>query len=105
MHLYDRATRKFKQNKLVWKEYLEFLVKTRSMQKLNRTVSNALLAHPDSLDFWQIAVYTELDLKGNLFSSRNLMMQALRANEDSREFQLAYLRFEVAFLDKLMQRR
>ena len=83
MHLYDRACRKFKQNKLLWKEYLEFLVRTRSLQKLNRTVANALLVHPDTLDFWKVAAYTELDLKGNLFSSRNLMLQALRANEDS----------------------
>ena len=74
MHLYDRVCRKFKQNKQVWKEYLEFLVRTKSLQKLNRIVGNALLAHPDTLEFWLIGAYAELDLKGNLFSSRNLMM-------------------------------
>lgn len=105
MHLYDRACRKFKQNKLLWKEYLEYLVRTKSLQKLNRTVANALLTHPGHLDFWLIAAYSELDMRGNLFSSRNLMLQALRANEDSSEFQLAYLAFEVKFLGKLMQRR
>ncbi len=105
MHLYDRACRKFKQNKLLWKEYLEFLTRTKSLQKLNRTVANALLVHPDTLDFWLIGAYAELDLKGNLFSSRNLTLQALRANEDSSRFQLAYLEFEVKYLDKLMQRR
>ena len=52
MHLYDRACRKFKQNKMLWKEYLEFLVRTKSLQKLNRTVANALLIHPGTLDFW-----------------------------------------------------
>lgn len=30
MHLYDRATRKFKLNIALWKEYLEFLVHNRS---------------------------------------------------------------------------
>ena len=105
MHLYDRACRKFKQNKMLWKEYLEFLVRTKSLQKLNRTVANALLIHPGTLDFWQIAAYAELDLKGNLFSSRNLMLQALRANDDSPKFHTAYLAFEVKFLSKLMQRR
>ena len=105
MHLYDRACRKFKQNKLLWKEYLEFLARTKSLQKLNRTVANALLTHPDTLDFWQIGAYAELELKGNLFSSRNLMLQALRANEQSSRFQLAYLEFEVRFLEKLMHRR
>ena len=61
-----------------------------------------MLAHPDTLDFWLIGAYAELDLKGNLFSSRNLMMQALRANQDSAEFHTAYLAFEVKFLNKLM---
>ena len=30
MHLYDRACRKFKQNKAIWREYLEFLVKVKA---------------------------------------------------------------------------
>lgn len=68
-------------------------------------MASALLVHPDTLDFWQIGAYAELDLKGNLFSSRNLMLQALRANENSAPFQIAYLAFEVKFLNKLMQRR
>lgn len=105
MHLYDRACRKYKQNKLLWKEYLEFLTRIKSLQKLNRTVANALLTHPDTLDFWQIGAYAELELKGNLFSSRNLMLQALRANDKSSRFQIAYLEFEVRFLEKLMNRR
>jgi len=74
MHLYDRATRKFKQNKALIKEYLQFLVKTKSLQKLNRVVSSAVQIHPDCLDFWKIGVYTELEIKGNFFSSRNLML-------------------------------
>lgn len=105
MYLYERACRKFRHNKIMWKEYLEYLVKTKSMQKLNKVVSNAVLIHPDVLDFWLIGVYSELDMKGNLFSSRNLMLQALRVNENSSKFYTAYLRFEVRFLEKLMQRR
>ena len=42
MHLYDRACRKYKQNKILWKEYLEYLVRTKSFQKLNRVVSQAV---------------------------------------------------------------
>ena len=47
----------------------------------------------------------ELDMRGNLFSSRNLMLQALRVNDNSPAFYLAYLQFEVRFLHKLMHRR
>ena len=105
MNLYDRACRKFRQNKILWKEYLEYLVRTKSMQKLNRVVSSAVLVHPDVLDFWLIGAYSELDMKGNLLSSRNLMLQALRVNENAPKFYTAYLKFEVRFLDKLMERR
>ena len=31
MHLYDRACRKFRQNKMLWKEYLEFLVRGKNL--------------------------------------------------------------------------
>ena len=44
-------------------------------------------------------------MKGNLFSSRNLMRQALRVNANVPKFYTEYLKFEVKFLDKLMQRR
>lgn len=74
MHLYDRATRKFRQNTALWKEYMEFLVKQKSYQKLNRILSKCVQIHPTALDFWLIGVYTELDIKGNLFSGRKLML-------------------------------
>ena len=75
------------------------------MQKFNRAVSSCVQIHPDCLDFWLIAAYTELDVKGNLFSSRNLMLQALKVNDQKPRFYVEYLRFEVVFLNKLMQRR
>lgn len=56
------------------------------------------------LDFWLIGVYTELDVKGNLFSGRKLMLQAIRANPGSATFLLEYLRFEVRFLEKVHER-
>jgi hypothetical protein len=41
-YLYDRACRKFKMNKTMWKEYMHFLVKCKSIQKLNVVVSKAI---------------------------------------------------------------
>jgi hypothetical protein len=74
MYLYDRSVRKFKLNTALWKEYMEYLVQEKSLNKLNRVVSTALSFHPNIIDFWLIGVYTEMDLKGNLFSSRKLML-------------------------------
>ena len=42
IHLYQRATRKFKHNLPLWKEYLHFLFQCRATQKLNRTIASAL---------------------------------------------------------------
>jgi hypothetical protein len=42
IHLYDRSTRKFKQNLPLWKEYLQFLCVSNSTQKLNRVVSSVV---------------------------------------------------------------
>jgi len=104
MHLYDRATRKFKLNISLWKEYLEYLVHHRSFQKLNRVLSLCVQTHSTVLDFWLIGVYTELDLKGNLFSGRKLMLQAIINNSDNPAFYVEYFRFEVRFFEKVKQR-
>lgn len=42
IHLYERASRKFKHNMALWKEYLHFLMRSKSTQKLNRVISNLL---------------------------------------------------------------
>ena len=57
------------------------------------------------IDFWLIAVYTEFDLKGNMFSARNLMLQALRNNETNAFFYVEYFRFEAAMVQRIKQRR
>jgi hypothetical protein len=60
--------------------------------------------HPTVLDFWLIGVYTELDIKGNLFSGRKLMLQGIRNNPLNPQFYVEYFRFEVSFYDKVCER-
>lgn len=67
-------------------------------------LSKAVQTHPTVLDFWLIGVYTELDIKGNLFSGRKLMLQAIRNNSQNPSFYLEYFRFEVRFFEKVKQR-
>ena len=105
IHLYDRATRKYKQNLPLWKEYLQFLCISKSTQKLNRVISSAVQMHPTVVDFWLIGAYVELDLKGNLFASRKLMLQGIRNNDMNPMFYVEYFRFETCLLAKIIQRR
>ena len=71
---------------------------------------------PGCVEFWQIAAYTELEIKGNMFSGRSMMLQGLRQIngnstqnssdvELSAKFDLAYLKFEKVTFEKMMKRR
>jgi hypothetical protein len=60
---------------------------------------------PGEVDFWLIGAYAELELKGNMFSSRQLIMQGLRINDSDWRFHIEHLRFEVKYFDKVMLRR
>lgn len=44
-------------------------------------------------------------MKGNIFSSRKLMLQGVRNNEDSPLFNAEYFRFEMNLLHKMIQRK
>lgn len=61
--------------------------------------------HPTVIDFWLIGVYTELDIKGNLFSSRKLMLQAIRINDTNLQVYVEFFKYEVKFFEKMKQRR
>ncbi len=74
MYLYSRACRKYRQNKLLWREYLHYLLEQKSLQKLNKVLSECLQQMPGEVDFWLIGAYAELELKGNMFSSRQLIL-------------------------------
>lgn len=41
---------------------------------LNRFIADCLQIMPEEVDFWQIGAYTELEVKGNMFSGRQLML-------------------------------
>ena len=96
--MYDRACRKFRHNLPLWKEYLGFLCRSKATQKLNRVIARIVQLHPQVLDFWLVGVYVELDMKGNVMSSRNLMLQAIRNNEGKPIFYCEYFRFEMNLL-------
>lgn len=61
--------------------------------------------HPTVVDFWLIGAYVELDLKGNLFQSRKIMLQGIRNNEMNPMFYVEYFRFETCLLQKIIERR
>jgi len=103
IHLYQRAVRKFKHTLPLLKEYLHYLFEVKAAQKLNRVLADALAMHPTVPDFWLLAAYNELELKGNLFSGRKLLLQAMRTINTA-NMALEYLRFEIRLLAKVKGR-
>ena len=53
---------------------------------------------PNALDLWLISIYTELDIRGSFEGARNIMLQAIRRNENDPVYYLEYLKFELRFL-------
>ena len=95
--------RKFKHTLPLLKEYLHYLFEVKATQKLNRVLADALALHPTVPDFWLLASYNELELKGNLFSGRKLLLQAMRTINTA-HMALEYLRFEIRLLAKVKGR-
>lgn len=105
IHLYQRACRKYKHNLPLAKEYVHFLFQAKAGQKLGRVISELMQMHPQVVDFWLVAAYNEMEIKGNLFAGRKLLLQGLRNNENSVLLHVEYLRFEIELMRKLKERR
>eukprot|EP00345_Euplotes_harpa_P014206 CAMPEP_0168347674 /NCGR_PEP_ID=MMETSP0213-20121227/19173_1 /TAXON_ID=151035 /ORGANISM="Euplotes harpa, Strain FSP1.4" /LENGTH=266 /DNA_ID=CAMNT_0008356893 /DNA_START=227 /DNA_END=1027 /DNA_ORIENTATION=- len=93
--LYERMTRRYRQDACLVKEFLHYLLSTRSLGKFNRVMARSLHIHPNVIDFWLIAVYCEFDMRGSMQASRNILLQGIRRNPDVPEFYFEYLKFEL----------
>jgi hypothetical protein len=57
------------------------------------------------LDFWEIAAYAEMDVKGNVDIARKMIMRGVSNHEKEPRFRVALFKFELNFLNKLFTRR
>ena len=103
--LYERMTRRFRNDISLIKEYVKYLLSTRSLNKFNSVISRILHIYPNILDFWLIAVYCEFDLRGSMQAARKIMQQGIRRNSDNPDFYFEYMKFELRVLQKIHKRK
>lgn len=106
--IFKRGTVKFPNEIEFWSHYLSFL-KSKSSQtsyKQIHSVYNELLRlHPFNVEIWISSAKYEYEINANFKSCRTLFQNALRFNTDSKKLWYEYVKFELNFITKLINRR
>lgn len=84
---------KFKYNVDLWKQYLDFCIKTKSKNQFYKALSNALRFLPFCEDLWLIGVYYEIEVGLNLWKARKIFIKALRSNSTKVNLWLEMFKF------------
>ncbi|KAG0669497.1 U3 snoRNP protein [Maudiozyma exigua] len=106
--IYQRGTNKFPQDLKLWAMYLRYL-KTRgaetSYKKIHAVYNQLLKLHPSNVAVWISCAKYEYETHANFKSSRIIFQNGLRFNGDSAQLWYEYVKFELNFITKLLNRR
>ncbi|CCC70614.1 hypothetical protein NCAS_0F01300 [Naumovozyma castellii] len=106
--IYQRGTNKFPQDLKFWAMYLNFL-KTRgaktSYKKIHNVYNQLLKLHPNNVDIWISCAKYEYEVHANFKSCRTVFQNGLRFNPDVAKLWYEYIKFELNFVTKLINRR
>ncbi|AQZ12543.1 UTP6 (YDR449C) [Zygosaccharomyces parabailii] len=106
--IYQRGCNKFPQDLKFWAMYLRFMKNrgTRTSYKKIHDVYNQLLKlHPSNVDVWISCAKYEYENHANFKSCRTVFQNALRFNSDVPRLWFEYIKFELNFITKLINRR
>ena len=106
--IYQRGTNKFPQDLKFWAMYLNFL-KSRgvstSYKKIHSVYNTLLKLHPNNVDIWISCAKYEYEKHANFKSCRSVFQNGLRFNPDVPKLWFEYIKFELNFITKLINRR
>ncbi|CCE65172.1 hypothetical protein TPHA_0K00380 [Tetrapisispora phaffii CBS 4417] len=108
MFIYQRGCNKFPSDLKFWSLYLNFL-KTRgnqtSYKKIHSVYNELIRLHPNNIDVWISCAKYEYEVHANFKSCRVVFQNALRFNADQPKLWHEYIKFELNFITKLINRR
>ena len=104
-YIFDRSCRRFKDDEVMWLQWIEYADRTGAHTKLARVFARALALHPTKAQLWLKAAAWELEGRNNASAARKLLQRGLRLNQESVEMWVAYFRFELVFLAKAQLRQ
>lgn len=106
--IYQRGTNKFPQDLKFWAMYLNFLKNrgvSTSYKKIHSVYNTLLKLHPNNVDIWISCAKYEYEKHANFKSCRSVFQNGLRFNPDVSKLWFEYIKFELNFITKLINRR
>jgi len=105
MHfIFERSTRKFKGDKRIWYQYIDFCLRSGSTKILSKILLKALKFHPKQVHLWVLAADRELRC-GHIKAARTLLLRGLRFSPMASKLWAEFLRLEVQVARNLEVRK
>lgn len=106
--IYQRGCKKFPKDLKFWAMYLSYL-KTRgnstSYRKIHNVYNELLKLHPNNVEVWISCAKYEYEVHANFKSCRVVFQNGLAFNPDVPKLWFEYVKFELNFITKLINRR
>lgn len=103
--LYERALRKFNHDVALWKQYLEYSRRIGSHHAIGKILPRAIQLNPKEESLWILHASWELEYGNNVEGGRAVLQRALRLNENSRALWLAFVKMEIRFVVRVLERK
>ncbi|KAI4922572.1 hypothetical protein J4E90_001003 [Alternaria incomplexa] len=103
--LYNRATRKFSGDLVLWMQYIDFARKDKAYKRLNDIFTSVARLHPTKPDIWILAANYFMDTQADITNARSYMQRGLRFCKNSEVMWLEYAKLETIYVGKIAGRR
>jgi U3 small nucleolar RNA-associated protein 6 len=103
--LYNRATRKFSGDLVLWMQYIDFARKDKAYKRLNDIFTSVARLHPTKPDIWILAANYFMDTQADITNARSYMQRGLRFCKASEVMWLEYAKLETIYVGKIAGRR
>eukprot|EP00933_Yihiella_yeosuensis_P027083 TRINITY_DN21006_c0_g1_i2.p1 TRINITY_DN21006_c0_g1~~TRINITY_DN21006_c0_g1_i2.p1 ORF type:complete len:639 (+),score=167.67 TRINITY_DN21006_c0_g1_i2:109-2025(+) len=100
-HLLHKASSRFKGNKKLWYQHVDFCLRSGSTKSLNRVLLRAIKFHPKEVPLWLLAADRELQ-QGHISAARKLLLRGLRSSPRSVKLLTEFLRLEAGVAAKVL---
>lgn len=95
--LFRRFSKIHKSDITVWKEYINFCVRSNNKRELSQVLAKCLQFHSRSTELWIISKCIEVNINKNCESGRNVLQRALELNPENKELWVEYFKFEAEY--------
>ncbi|CAE8679131.1 unnamed protein product, partial [Polarella glacialis] len=96
-----RGAARFKGDKRLWYQHVDFCLRSGSTKTLNRVLLRAVKYHPKEIHFWLLAADRELQ-QGHVAAARKLILRGMRCAPKSVKLLVEFVRLEAGVAGQLL---